>query len=803
MDADRSNGPELALRELNWLRGLARILVRSDDAADDACQETLIASWRKPLTPDDDARSWLARVLRNVAARAHLRSRRRQRREAAAARAEAQPSAADVVTRFALQQDVARAVGTLDEPYRTAILLRFWDDLPPRAIASRLGVPVETVRTRIKRGLALVRARLDAQHGGRRAWIVPLAAWCGTPAPAVLGAVVTGMKLERAAVAAAAALALLAVIAWPPVDRAPLPLPAAQADGATVTAVLAGEGPTARVVAPGAAAAAPAAADAAADATGCSLVVVTRWHDGSHAEGIGVHLRHGDHEFRSLAEPARTDAAGRVRFAGLVAGSALVELDRATSGTVALVAGATSELTLTIERGLAVQGVVVDARARPVAGAEVLLARGGVIPQATHVAARTDASGRFALRDLRSFHLVGARASGLGTSPFELLHAWRTGTRQRLDLELVLPGRSASLRGVVLDPDGAPVAGAFVRAGAFAVACEPTTSGRAQKHVPVHRLTDANGWFSVGELPAGRLPVHAYRRGFAPGDATVELVEGELRDVVLRLQVGATLCGTVRDASGEPVADAELEWSEAADYPEPSSAETGADGEFRVADLPAGTLTLHVQARERGSARVQVRLHAGQQTSCEVRLAPGHVIAGRLLDHAGSPLAGWLLTAERPEAAGCGYQLYRSGADGAFAIPDLEDRPYRLLVFDGRRPFSARTLAVDDVRPGRGDVVVPERARRLGSIAGRVLLPDGHPAGEAELGLRQDGWVVRCDESVRADGSFTTGPLPAGTFEVTVRLRGYERIVLQRVELSPGESRQLGDLRLRALPASR
>src|SRR5262249_40197952 len=69
---------------------------------------------------------------------------------------------------------------TLDEPYRTALLLRFFDDLPPREVARRTGVPVETARARIRRGIEQLRGRLDAAHGGDgRAWklaLVPLIA---------------------------------------------------------------------------------------------------------------------------------------------------------------------------------------------------------------------------------------------------------------------------------------------------------------------------------------------------------------------------------------------------------------------------------------------------------------------------------------------------------------------------------------------------------------------------------------------------------------------------------------------------
>ena len=41
------------------------------------------------------------------------------------------------------------------------MLVRFFEDLPPRAIAARLGLGVDTVKTRLERGLVALRARLD------------------------------------------------------------------------------------------------------------------------------------------------------------------------------------------------------------------------------------------------------------------------------------------------------------------------------------------------------------------------------------------------------------------------------------------------------------------------------------------------------------------------------------------------------------------------------------------------------------------------------------------------------------------
>ena len=71
----------------------------------------------------------------------------------------------------------------LAEPFRGTVLLRYFEGLPPREIARTTGVELETVKSRLKRGLQQLRTSLDASHGGsRRAWMVPMLpmAWVAT-----------------------------------------------------------------------------------------------------------------------------------------------------------------------------------------------------------------------------------------------------------------------------------------------------------------------------------------------------------------------------------------------------------------------------------------------------------------------------------------------------------------------------------------------------------------------------------------------------------------------------------------------
>jgi hypothetical protein len=60
---------------------------------------------------------------------------------------------------------IADEIERMEEPYRTALRLRFLEDLPPRRIATELALPIQTVYTRLARGSGLLRTRLERRLG--------------------------------------------------------------------------------------------------------------------------------------------------------------------------------------------------------------------------------------------------------------------------------------------------------------------------------------------------------------------------------------------------------------------------------------------------------------------------------------------------------------------------------------------------------------------------------------------------------------------------------------------------------------
>lgn len=165
------------LEQSEWMRTLARALVRDSGAAEDLVQDTWLAALRGKPDAARDLRPWLGRVMRNFA-RERFRSRRRgeAREEDVARRGRELPGPGELAERVELQQLVVRIVMELPQALRTTVLLCYFEGLEPSEIARRTGEPAGTVRWRLKQGLDRVREELDRRHGGDRAsWQLALA----------------------------------------------------------------------------------------------------------------------------------------------------------------------------------------------------------------------------------------------------------------------------------------------------------------------------------------------------------------------------------------------------------------------------------------------------------------------------------------------------------------------------------------------------------------------------------------------------------------------------------------------------
>ena len=182
---------------LPWLQGIARSLVRDENEADDLVQETVLTALERPPAHRDGMRGWFRAVMRNVSYQGHRSDRRRVRREARVARPESQVDlrpAAEVSETEAL---VRSAVQELAEPYRSAVIARFYHELSTEEIARDHGVTTSAVRMRVKRGLAQVREKLETAFGSRRAMLGALVVFAGLGSGGAAAEGATGSTGDR------------------------------------------------------------------------------------------------------------------------------------------------------------------------------------------------------------------------------------------------------------------------------------------------------------------------------------------------------------------------------------------------------------------------------------------------------------------------------------------------------------------------------------------------------------------------------------------------------------------------------
>ncbi len=151
-------------------------LVRDTATAEDLFQQTWVRVVEKirHYDPRRSFEAWLFAVARNLAID-HLRRRAPESLDDAGTGAGTEPAGARVastepgaLTNLLARERVelvAQALAELPVIYRETLALRFEEEMKLEQIAALLAVPLSTVKTRLRRGLELMRHRLECVAG--------------------------------------------------------------------------------------------------------------------------------------------------------------------------------------------------------------------------------------------------------------------------------------------------------------------------------------------------------------------------------------------------------------------------------------------------------------------------------------------------------------------------------------------------------------------------------------------------------------------------------------------------------------
>ncbi len=575
----------------------------------------------RPLVP------WLIGILLN-----HARHAARRRARAIGPAAPEQARSPDPVATAEHREmfaEVGRALDRLPMRYRRVLLLNLRHGMQPKEIARALGCPAPTVRTRLRRGLAMLRKLLP----------FGAAALAGGVGLARVRADVLrrGARPRRLPLWASSTLATAAVVLLASVLALGGGAKSSRASGRSDatrkpdTALFAQTSPSVRSVQDVSHSPhnTPTKKRAVAHSQKAVLVHCVD-PSGRPVAAVAVCLQEMERLSPGYNQRcAVTGTDGDAFFSGITPGELKLTTDRGNEQSAQLRSEQTGplEATLTISAGARIAGRVVDRNGRVVAGARIRLRdyEGSIagLPVAT-----TGRQGTFTLDHVAEGSWITAYATGHASS-----HGYRVETAGHGEPTLALRGPAGIIRGRVLDPRGRPVARAIVCAGTSHGDIGEDQLG--PESVPaVLTYTDKDGAFEFNSLPPVPLRVEARIDGFVLWTGVVSLKADKPTIVTAHLKRGAYVEGTVRTASGEPALGAGVLVANYANFYD-FWIRTEADGHYRIGPLPPGRTNLLVFAAARGRAEATVNVPRRGSVRVDLALVRADKIHGVIFDEFG------------------------------------------------------------------------------------------------------------------------------------------------------------------------
>lgn len=164
-EGDRTSLQRLYGLEARRLYGIALRIVRRPDMAADVVQDVFIQVWRNARSfsaERGDAQAWLTGIARYRALDA-LRKRRREilSDDPALGDAAEEPDIIDRIEQAGTESALRKCLDELAERERRCVVLAFVDGLSHSELARRLGAPLGSVKSWVRRGLLSLRRCLE------------------------------------------------------------------------------------------------------------------------------------------------------------------------------------------------------------------------------------------------------------------------------------------------------------------------------------------------------------------------------------------------------------------------------------------------------------------------------------------------------------------------------------------------------------------------------------------------------------------------------------------------------------------
>ena len=277
------------------------------------------------------------------------------------------------------------------------------------------------------------------------------------------------------------------------------------------------------------------------------------------------------------------------------------------------------------------------------------------------------------------------------------------------------------------------------------------------------------GFFTWNDPPAEKQRVFVH----APGYVVAALGEFDFSappELLVELERGERLRGSVLDAQGNPVPDALVYAEDEAPsdglmflhsehaFWIPNQARTGADGRFTLESLARGAHTLRVEAAGYAMARragVPVPLNGEELT---LTLGPGGAISGRIERDDGGPWAEAevvVVAMDRDQGQRTSVAVTRTDLAGRYRFEHLPAVTMLVLVMRAEDRPDVRPVEVMEATTVTVDFLAPRRGVRL---EGRLFDHEKKPLPLRNLGLFEretanwsENWVA---STTNAEGGY-------------------------------------------------
>ncbi|HEY6419726.1 MAG TPA: sigma-70 family RNA polymerase sigma factor [Candidatus Binataceae bacterium] len=169
----RKQFEEQALVHLDAVYTMAMRLARNPDDANDLLQETVLRAYRffHQFEPGTNCRAWMLTILFNNFRNGYRRSAREQpsasiedfehRLDAESLRVDPRGSNPEaIISAAGMDREVEQALESIPDEFRAALLLVDVEELSYQEVSGVLDIPIGTVKSRVSRGRAILRAAL-------------------------------------------------------------------------------------------------------------------------------------------------------------------------------------------------------------------------------------------------------------------------------------------------------------------------------------------------------------------------------------------------------------------------------------------------------------------------------------------------------------------------------------------------------------------------------------------------------------------------------------------------------------------